>query len=120
MWFWPNIRLTRNERCRKPPGNDILEGAEDRAVHIFIATLFLGATACIIKANIIFNQILNEVNAKRPPAQQFSFIFVNIRAFEITREHARLFPESQKRTLTNAWAGIGFALGLVSFFFWAR
>ena len=82
---------------------------------LLIVVLFVGATACIITANVIFYQILDEVNSKRPAEQQFSFIFVNVRAFEITGEHARLFPESQKRKLMYTWAGVGFAIGLIAF-----
>jgi hypothetical protein len=90
-----------------------------RVTHpIVIAVLFAAATACIIKANVIFYQIFDEVNSKRPPERQFSFIFVNVRAFEITGKHGRLFPESQKRKLMYVWGGIGFALALVAFCFW--
>jgi hypothetical protein len=85
--------------------------------HVVLIAVFIAAgTACIVTSNVIFYQILNEVNSRRPPAQQFSFIFVNVRAFEITGEHARLFPESQKRKLMYRWAGIGFALFLMVFF----
>jgi hypothetical protein len=85
--------------------------------HVVLIAMFIAAgTACIITSNVIFYQILNEVNSKRPAEQQFGFIFVNVRAFEITGEHARLFPESRKRKLMYVWTGIGFALFLMTFF----
>ena len=79
---------------------------------ILVALLIPAGAASIVTSNVVFYQILNEVNSKRPPEQPFRFIFVGIRAFEITREHARLFPDSRKRKLMLAWAGIGFALFL--------
>ena len=83
---------------------------------VLIAMLISAGIACLITSNVIFYQILNEVNSKRPAEQQFGFIFVNVRAFEITGEHARLFPESRKRKLMYVWTGIGFALFLMTFF----
>jgi hypothetical protein len=83
---------------------------------ILIAVFIAAGTACIITSNVIFYQILSEVNSRRPRAQQFSFIFVNIRLFEITGEHARLYPESQKRKLMWVWFGVGSALFLTVWF----
>jgi hypothetical protein len=84
--------------------------------HVLIAVFIAAGTACIIISNVIFYQIFDDVNSKHPPEQQFSFIFVNVRFFEITGEHARLFPESRKRSLMYVWAGSGFALFLTAFF----
>ena len=83
---------------------------------ILLFVLLVADTACIVKANVIFYQILDEVNSKLPPERQFSSIFVNVRSFAITGEHARLFPESQRRKLMYFWGGIGFALGLMALF----
>lgn len=58
------------------------------------ATFVAASTACIITSNVVFFQILSEVNSQRPPERQFSFMFVDVRLFEIMRDHARLFPES--------------------------
>jgi len=70
---------------------------------------------CLLCSNVIFWDMLNEVNSKRPPAQRFGFFFMNSRVSEIKNEHARLFPQSQKRKLTNRWALIGFGLFVLSF-----
>jgi hypothetical protein len=65
--------------------------------HLVLIALFIAAgTACIITSNVVFYHIVDDVNSKRPPEQQSSFIFVNVRFFEITGEHARLFPDSRK------------------------
>jgi hypothetical protein len=72
--------------------------------------MFIAAVACIIKANIVFYQILDEVNANRPPNQQTSFIFVNVRAFDILSQHAALFTTSRKRKPMYLWTGVGFVL----------
>ena len=79
---------------------------------ILVALVIIAGAASIVTSNVIFYQILNEVNSRRPPEQQFSLIFASVRAFEITREHARLFPGSDKRKLMFACAGTGFALFL--------
>jgi len=73
-------------------------------------------TACTVTSNVIFYHILNEVNYRRSHERQFGFIFVNVRAYEIIREHARLFPDSQKRKLMYLWIGVGLALFLMVFF----
>jgi hypothetical protein len=83
---------------------------------ILVALLITAGTASIVTSNVVLYQILNEVNSRRPAEQQFSFFFVSVRAFEIAREHAKLFPDSRKRKLMLAWTGIGFALFLAVVF----
>ena len=103
-------------------GGGLLEsnphGSRMHLAHPVLVALFITAgTASIVTSNVIFYRILNEVNSRRPPEQQFRFILVGVRAFEITREHARLFPDSRKRKLMLAWAGIGLALFLAGLFY---
>jgi hypothetical protein len=81
---------------------------------ILVALVIILGAASLVTSNVIFYQILNEVNSRRPLEQQFSFIFAGARAFEVAREHARLFPGSDKRKLMFAWAGTGFALFLAA------
>jgi hypothetical protein len=76
---------------------------------ILIAGFIASGTACIITSNVIFYQILSDVNSRRPRAEQFSFILVRARVFKITGEHSGLYPGSQKRKLMYLWAAIGFA-----------
>jgi hypothetical protein len=79
---------------------------------VLIAVMFVAAIVCIIRANIIFifYQILDEVNAKRPLSQQTSFVFVNLKMFDIQSQHEAFFPSSQKRKQFYIWTGIGLAL----------
>jgi hypothetical protein len=85
--------------------------------HLVLIAVFVAAgTACIITSNVMFYRIFDDVNSKRPREQQFGFMFVNIRFFEIMGEHTRSFPESRKRSLMYLWAGSGFALFLTAFF----
>jgi hypothetical protein len=80
-------------------------------MHFIVIAVFIAlGTSCVITSNVLFYQIFSELNSKRPQAEQFSFIWVNARMFEITGEHARLYPESQKRKLMYVWFAIGFAL----------
>jgi hypothetical protein len=82
---------------------------------IWMAIMILAATACIITANVMFYQILDEVNAQRPSGQQISFLFVRARVFDVLRQHAGFFPSSRKRKSTAIWIGAGFALLLLTF-----
>lgn len=72
---------------------------------------------CLLCSNVIFWDMLNEVNSKRPPAQRFGFFLMNSRVSEIKNEHARLFPQSKKRKLTNIWTLVGFGLFALPFLF---
>jgi len=73
------------------------------------ALLFLAAQFCIFKANSIFSRILDEVNSKRPAPEQISFLFVNVRAFEVADLHRQLFPMDRKRRQMNVFGGVGLA-----------
>ena len=71
-----------------------------------LAILFLVAVAFIIKANVIFYRILDEVNAARQRSDQISFLFVGLRFTEVIGEHATLFPADRKRNQMKASAGL--------------
>jgi len=72
--------------------------------------LFVTAVVFIVRANLIFFRILDEVNAKRAANEQVSFLFVGLRLVEVTSEHGRLFPQDKKRTQMKTATLIGFAL----------
>ena len=81
------------------------------ATQMFLfAALLVGATSCIITANVVFYQIMTEVNSTRTLKDRYTVILVSLRAPEILREHAHLFPESAKRKRMFTWSGVGFAL----------
>jgi hypothetical protein len=82
---------------------------------ILIAVMFVAAVACIIRANIVFYQTLDEVNAKLPPERQISFLLASLRMFGILDQHAGFFPSSRKRKRVYIWLGVGFTLLLLVF-----
>lgn len=80
------------------------------------ALLFVTAVVFIIRANIIFYRILDDVNANRAAGQQISFLFVNFRLGEVMSEHGKLFARDPKRRQMKISLGIGFGLGLLGVF----
>jgi hypothetical protein len=61
---------------------------------ILIGVRFVAAVVCIVRANIMFYQILDEVNAKLPPAPQIGFLLV-LRMFGILDQHTGFFASSR-------------------------
>lgn len=53
-------------------------------------------TACVIACIVLFCEILHDVDSKRPPQQQRSFLDVSVRGLAINSEHARLFAQRHK------------------------
>jgi hypothetical protein len=78
--------------------------------------LFVIATVFIIRANVIFYSILDEVNANRAGSQQIGPLFVNLRYREVMPEDAKLFPGGPKRRQMKISAVVGFSLILLAFF----
>src|SRR5271156_5332781 len=78
--------------------------------HPVLTALFVATTMANGISNIIFYQIFREVNSWRPPDRRFTHMSINMRFFEIIAEHARLFPDSRKRSLMHTWHVITFAL----------
>jgi hypothetical protein len=79
--------------------------------------LFVTAVVFIIKANVIFYRILDDVNASRTVSQQISFMFVNSRFGEVMSEHGEMFPKDPKRRQMKITLGIGFGLLALSAIF---
>jgi hypothetical protein len=80
------------------------------------ALLFVTAVVFIIRANLIFYRILDDVNANRAASQQISFLFVNLRLGEVMSEPCKLFPRDPKRRQMKISLGIGFGLALLVVF----
>ena len=74
------------------------------------AFLLIATAICIIRANVIFGRILNEVNSSRGANEQISFLFVNLRFGQVLAEHRQLFPADDKRRQMHIWLWTGFAL----------
>jgi nitrate reductase NapE component len=64
----------------------------------------------IIRANVIFGRMLDEVNSNRAANEQISFLFANLRFSQVMAEHARLFPTDKKRRKLKVSLGIAFVL----------
>jgi nitrate reductase NapE component len=74
------------------------------------SVLFVTRTITIIRANVIFSRMLDEVNSNRAANEQISFLFVNLQFGQVIAEHARLFPTDKKRGQLKISLGIAFAL----------
>jgi len=85
---------------------------------ILLAMLFLFFAGSFAVTGVIFSDILQEVNAERPPEERIKIFFLRSHVFEILGEHAQLFPQSQKRKAIWALAGIGSALLFLAMYFW--
>jgi hypothetical protein len=68
-----------------------------RAPLVLMVVMFIAAMVCIIRANIIFYQIVDGVNAKCRLRRQISFIFVNFKMFDIQSQHQAFFPFTIKK-----------------------
>lgn len=75
---------------------------------VVCAVLFVLAIAFVIRANVIFYRILDEVNATRQGRDQISFLFVRLRLAEVMSEHGRRFPVDRKRQQIKSRAQIDF------------
>lgn len=80
---------------------------------LLFTILFLAVTSCVITGNVVFYQIMTEVNTQRSLRERYDVISMSLRAPEIVREHKRLFPQSAKRKRMLIWIGVGFVLMLV-------
>ncbi len=72
--------------------------------------LFAAGVVFVMVGTIVFIAILEELNAKLPPVEQFSFFSVNTKVFQLLRQHARLFPTSRKRSQMLLIMVVGFSL----------
>jgi hypothetical protein len=57
--------------------------------------LFVSGVALIVATNFVGFVMLEEVNGRRPPDQQYPLMFMPF--FTVWAEHERLFPQSRRR-----------------------
>ena len=62
-----------------------------------LVLLFANGVGLIIAANFVAYVMLGEVNGRRPPGQQYSMLFYDVRFFEVWGEHKRIYPASRRR-----------------------
>jgi hypothetical protein len=82
---------------------------------ILIGVRFVAAMVCIVGTNLMFYQILDEVNAKLPPEPQIGFLLVSLRMFGILDQHAGFFASSAQTGVHLARIRIYFAFRSFSF-----
>lgn len=79
------------------------------------AVLLVTGAIFIIRANVIFFRILDDVNTSRAANQQVSFLFVNLRAAQVMVEHSERFPADRKPHQMKVFFAVGLALILLTF-----
>jgi hypothetical protein len=82
-----------------------------------IVVPIVGAVAASILlhlGNMLFGQVLGEVNRRSPEADKISAWWVRSRLPEVYRRHRELYPLSKKRVWTRLALAAGVALWVVS------
>jgi hypothetical protein len=82
-------------------------------MQIRIIVPILGAATAfglVVLGNVLFDQVLGEVNRCSPEADRISAWWVGSRAHEVYRRHRELYPHSQTRLWTRLAGGTGLAL----------
>ena len=105
--------------CPSSPDWDRMDSNENKGMHlahVALVSVFVAAgMACSITSSVLFYQILDEVNSKRPPERRLSLFDASLRGFVIKGEHEHLFPESRKPKRMGMWALTGSMLFLIAY-----
>lgn len=80
-------------------------------IQMFVgAALFFVVVGCAVRANLLFGEIVTDINRLVPEEQAISLSgFVRHRFFAILTEYRRLYPDGKLIHKFNAWAALGFA-----------
>jgi len=74
---------------------------------------------CILRANLLFREIVAEINRVLPPQRGVSTAgFVRLQFFETQEEYERLYPDGKLVLRMSIWGAIGFACFLGSAGYW--
>ncbi len=77
---------------------------------VISAALFLIAIGCVIRANLLFGEIVAEINKLLPEDQAITLSgFVRHRFFEILTEYKRLYPDGKLVRKMHMSTAFGFA-----------
>jgi hypothetical protein len=83
------------------------------AIPVSVLILFAAAISLIIGANLVLYAMIGEVNRKLPENQQIGYLgFYPSKAFRITREYRRFYPDGHLNTLRVIFNVLGFILGV--------
>ncbi len=79
----------------------------------FVAAVMavLVAGFLLMFSNLVFLDILNEVNLGRTPNQQIRQWFLGVRFYEVLKLHRERHPESRKRRKMWVLAILGWSIG---------
>lgn len=74
------------------------------------AIFFIVGIGCIIRVNLLFSEIVVEIN-RLLPAERAIYLsgFERHRFFEILREYRKLYPDGKLVVKLSIWSAIGFA-----------
>lgn len=71
---------------------------------------FLIGIGCMVRANLLFGQIVAEINRLLPAEQAASLAgFVRHRSFEILGKYRKLYPDGKLVLKLAIWSALGFA-----------
>jgi hypothetical protein len=87
--------------------------------NVIAATLFLISMGCMARANLLFREIIAEINRVLPKDRTINpWGFNNYRFFEILAEYKRLCLGGKLTHKVSIWAGIGFTCFFASAGYW--
>jgi hypothetical protein len=84
--------------------------------------VFLVGMGCMVRANLLFREIVSEINRLLPEEQAISLNgFVRLRFFDILAEYRRLCPGGKLIVRFSIWSAIGFIcfLGSAGYLFFS-
>jgi hypothetical protein len=77
---------------------------------VISAALFFIAIGCVIRANLLFGEIVTDVNRLLPKEQAIPvFGFTRHLFFDVLAEYRRLYPNGKLARKFYIWTAIGFA-----------
>ena len=86
------------------------------------SVFFLLGTGCIVRANLLFREIVIEINRLLPTERAISLTgFARRRFFGILGEYKRLYPDGKLLLRLSIWSAVGFAclFGSVGYWFFS-
>jgi hypothetical protein len=73
------------------------------------AVFFLISMGCMVRANLLFREIVAEINRLTPAERAIPFTgFLRHRFFEVLGEYKRLYPDGKLVLTLSIWSAIGF------------
>jgi hypothetical protein len=86
------------------------------------SVFFLIGMGCLVRANLLFREIVIEINRLLPTERAISLAgFARHRFFEILGEYKRLYPDGKLALRLSMWSTVGFIclFGSVGYWFFS-